>query len=67
MTPTPGQIAYEAYARVQATAGDWRRPTPFASLQALTRQGWDAAAQAVLEAFVSSARPLDTAQEETQP
>ena len=45
---SPGEQAYEAFARVQATAtGDWRRPTPFARLQARTRQGWDAAAQAI--------------------
>jgi hypothetical protein len=45
---SPGEQAYEAFARVQqATGGDWRRPTPFARLQTLTQHAWEAAAQAV--------------------
>jgi hypothetical protein len=47
---SPGEQAYEAFARVQqATGGDWRLPTPFARLQTLTQHAWDAAAQAVRE------------------
>jgi hypothetical protein len=44
---SPGEKAYAAFARVQATGGDWRLPTLFARLQTLTQHAWDAAAQAV--------------------
>ena len=59
---TPGQVAYEAYATVlhdTVLLEPWRR------LLWLDRMAWDAAAQAVLEAFMASAGPLDTGQDDT--
>ena len=64
-TPTPGQIVYEAYCafgaritKTHATRWNWLAPIEHAQ--------WEAAAQAVLEAFVSSARPR-LLTKETQP
>jgi hypothetical protein len=58
-TPTPGQVAYAAYVAAF-------RPSVLRYVTALFRppfgveeqRAWDAAAQAVLEAFVSSAQRL---------
>jgi hypothetical protein len=48
--PTPGQICYEAY---------WQGvPLRWTEEPASEQAQWEAAAQAVLEAFVSSAQPL---------
>jgi hypothetical protein len=47
-TPTPGQIAYEGFWQVHATDGHIHLGVPFARLPAITRQSWEAAAQAVL-------------------
>jgi hypothetical protein len=47
-TPTPGEIAYEAYRLVVLpTAGRAHLP-PWTHLPALSRAGWEAAAQAVM-------------------
>lgn len=52
---TPGQIAYAAYMAVLALGF----PMDFAALPDTSRLAWDAAAQAVLTAFVQSTRPID--------
>ena len=60
--PTPGQLAYEAFWRVLAPRyGDMH--TPYGGITSLQVEAWEAAAQAVLEAFVSSTRPLPLEQE----
>ena len=61
---TPGQIAHETYWRTFAD----RPPTlPWEQLIPDNRDAWEAAAQAVLEAFVSSAQRLAPPQEEETP
>ena len=45
---TPGETAYTAFWQVQRTDGHYHYPPPFAQLPALTRQAWEAAAQAVV-------------------
>ena len=63
-TPTPGQIAYEAFFRTKAgTSVAQTVAWGYERLEWVDRQGWDAAAQAVLEAFVSSARPVPLAKD----
>ena len=49
---TPGQCAYEVY----CTGLTWR--LPWHDVPERWQQRWETAAQAVLEAFVSSARPV---------
>jgi hypothetical protein len=63
--PTPGENAYAAYMAVHLAqdkipALAWG----YDMLEPHERAGWEAAAQAVLEAFVSSAQRLTTPQEE---
>ena len=63
---TPGQIAYEAFWRVLAPRyGDLH--TPYGGITPLQVEAWDAAAQAVLEAFVSSAAPRALPREDDAP
>lgn len=46
--PTPGERCYAAFWQVQRTDGHYHYPPPFAQLPEVTRQAWEAAAQAVL-------------------
>jgi hypothetical protein len=46
--PTPGERCYDAFWLVQVTDGHLHWPPLFAQLPAITRQSWEAAAQAVL-------------------
>lgn len=55
-TVTPGQLAYEAYWRVHQRDGLWHLPPAFATLQDVTRQSWEAAAQAVRAAWQAQER-----------
>ena len=57
---TPGQIGYEAYwhVRQMPTLRGW------ADLPSYQQFAWEAAAQAVLDAFLSSATRLEPPQEE---
>lgn len=45
---TPGEVAYAAFWQIQRTDGHYHDPPPFDKLPALTRQAWEAAAQAVV-------------------
>lgn len=45
---TPGQVAYAAYWQVHRHDGHLHVPPPFARLLPITRQSWEAAAEAVL-------------------
>jgi len=46
-TPTPGQIAYEAYMRTLALGGVRHGPPTWRHLTVLHQEAWEAAAQAV--------------------
>ena len=60
---TPGQIAYEAYWQVRKTDGHKHYPPPFDWLPAITRQSWEAAAQAVLTPPISTMSPAQGMEE----
>jgi hypothetical protein len=64
MTRTPGQFAYEAYSTFGARVTTYP-PTLWSWLAPVEHAQWEAAAQAVLEAFVSSSTPVPLAKEDT--
>ena len=49
-TPTPGQVAYEAAWRVHEELYPKAHRTPWRELHPAHKRGWEAAAQAVLDA-----------------
>jgi hypothetical protein len=55
---SPGQAAYAAWWRTRYGMQQADEISAYQMLPAPDRRAWDAAAQAVLEAFVSSAQPL---------
>jgi hypothetical protein len=47
-SPTPGQVAYDAWWRTRWPLDSPPHYTPYAQLRTADQQAWDAAAQAVL-------------------
>jgi hypothetical protein len=48
MSPTPGQICYDAWRALQRRPWLYECPLPWAQLHTSTQAAWEAAAQAVL-------------------
>lgn len=55
-TPTPGQVAYEAAWRVHQELYPKAHRTPWRELHPAHKRGWEAAAQAVLDAWQAQPR-----------
>ena len=62
-TPTPGQIAYETCMRTMFPETPQHAALAWRFVETKDRAAWEAAAQAVLEAFVSSTRPVPLTKE----
>jgi hypothetical protein len=63
---TPGQVARDTYWRILAAHEPRVQPLDWTHVDPIHQAAWEAAAQAVLEAFVSSAQRLLPPQEEPE-